>query len=171
MPTVLTRPSPPAPTASPVVTSAGRAARTHELTLANRLRPLLLHLARHLRRTLDGTTVTGGQIEILALLDRGHGVGINEMAAREGISAPSMSNAVDKLEAAGLATRTRGAVADRRRVEVTLTESGSRLLRSVRSNRTAWLAERLRRLTPEQRAALEAAVEPLAALVEDDRQR
>jgi len=40
-----------------------------------------------------------------------------------------------------------------------------RELRRVRSRRTAWLATRLRGLTPEQLAAIEAAIEPLSELL------
>jgi DNA-binding MarR family transcriptional regulator len=143
-----------------------RATTADDLALANQLRPLLLHLARHLRRLVEGTALTGGQVEILSLIIRKPGVGINELAIREGISAPSMSNAVDKLEAAGLVARARGITGDRRRVDITVTPEGTRLLRAARNSRTAWLAEQLQRLTPDQLAALEAAVDPLTALVE-----
>jgi hypothetical protein len=43
-----------------------------------------------------------------------------------------------------------------------------RALRSARSRRTAWLASRLKRLTDEQRAAVAAAVEPLALLLAEE---
>jgi DNA-binding MarR family transcriptional regulator len=148
-----------------------RAPTAEDLALANRLRPLLLHLARHLRRVLEGTSITGGQVEILALISRKPGAGINELANQEGISAPSMSNAVDKLETAGLVTRARGITGDRRRVDIAVTPEGARVLRAARSSRTAWLAEQLGRLSPEQTAALEAAIDPLAALVEGDAPR
>jgi DNA-binding MarR family transcriptional regulator len=115
---------------------------------------------------VEGTALTGGQLEILALISRKPGAGINELAGGEGISAPAMSNAVDKLEAAGLVVRARGSAGDRRRVDIAVTPEGARVLRSARSSRTAWLAEQLRVLTPEQLAALEAALEPLTALVE-----
>jgi len=42
------------------------------------------------------------------------------------------------------------------------------VLRSVKSKRTAWLAARLRRLEPEQLEAVDAAIEPLALLLELD---
>jgi DNA-binding MarR family transcriptional regulator len=143
-----------------------KATTAEDLALANELRPLLLHLARHLRRLVEGTALTGGQVEILSQISRRPGVGINELASREGISAPSMSNAVDKLEAAGLVARARGIAGDRRRVDIVVTPEGARLLRAARNSRTAWLAEQLQRLTPDQLAALEAAVDPLTALVE-----
>jgi len=41
------------------------------------------------------------------------------------------------------------------------------VLRSVRSRRTAWLAARLQQLSPEELAAVDAAVEPLLALLEE----
>jgi hypothetical protein len=53
-------------------------------------------------------------------------------------------------------------------VGLELTPKAERVLRLVRSRRTAWLAARLRRLEPEQLGAIEAAVEPLAALLGDD---
>ena len=55
---------------------------------------------------------------------------------------------------------------DRRRVGLHVTTGGHRVLRSVKSKRTAWLAERLRGLDPEQVEAIDAAIEPLAALLE-----
>jgi DNA-binding MarR family transcriptional regulator len=136
------------------------------LAVANRLRPVLLHLSRHLRREIHETRASAGQISILAAAFRQPGIGINELAALEGISPPSMSNAVDKLEASGLIVRTRETAGDRRRVGLAVTGEGSRVLKSVRSRRTAWLAERLARLTPEQMTVLDAAIGPLAALVE-----
>lgn len=139
------------------------------LALANHLRPLVLHLARHLRRELRGIPITAGQAEILGLISRQPGVGVNELAALEGISAPSMSSAVDKLEAAGLVVRARGTSGDRRRVDVALTSEGSRVLRLARGSRTAWLAEQLKRLSPEQVESLQAAIAPLTELVEGPR--
>ncbi len=134
------------------------------VALANRLRPVLQQLARHLRRKAGSGSVTAGQLEILGLVEQRPGVGINELAGLVGIAAPSMSNAVDKLEAAGLAVRSRAAADDRRRVGVTVSEQGARVLRVARTSRNAWLAERLRRLTPEQRGAVEAALDALETI-------
>ena len=76
-----------------------------------------------------------------------------------------MSKYVARLEAAGLVRRTVGE--DRRRVGLELTDEAQRVLRSVRSRRTAWLASRLKRLGDEEIEALEAAIEPLSRLLED----
>jgi len=58
--------------------------------------------------------------------------------------------------------------ADRRRVGLTLTDEGQRVLRRVRSRRTAWLATRLRVLSPDELEAVEAAIEPLSQLLRED---
>jgi DNA-binding MarR family transcriptional regulator len=136
--------------------------------VAENLRPLLLHLNRDLRREALPMGVTVGQIALLAAIREEPGIGVRDLATRERMSAPAMSGYVDRLERAGLVAR--GPVErDRRRVGLHLTDAGRRLLRSTRRMRTAWLAERMRRLTDDQVAALEAALEPLAMLVRDER--
>ncbi len=140
------------------------------LTVANRLRPVLLHLNRHLRRELAGLGITGGQAALLHAIRTSPGIGVRELAAQEGISAPVLSGYVDRLEKAGLVRRTRSEN-DRRRVGLDVTAEGERVLRAARSRRTAWLAARLQRLTPEELAAVDAALEPLALLLEEEDRR
>jgi DNA-binding MarR family transcriptional regulator len=135
--------------------------------VANDLRPVLLQLNRQLRRELAPLGITGGQAALLHAIRSEPGIGVRELAAREGMAAPTMSAHVDRLEAAGLVTRTRSG-ADRRRVRLELTENGVRVLRAARSRRTAWLASRLKRLAPAELAAVEAALHPLARLLEED---
>jgi len=45
------------------------------------------------------------------------------------------------------------------------------VLRRVRSRRTAWLAQRLRGLSPKELEAVEAAVEPLRRLLPEEARR
>jgi DNA-binding MarR family transcriptional regulator len=136
---------------------------TDPVSVANRLRPVLLKLNRELRREIHSLGVTGGQVSLLALIRREPGIGVRELAARERMSAPGMSKYVTRLEAAGLVAR--ADLPDRRRVGLALTSDGHRVLRSVRSRRTAWLAERLRGLSDEELAAIDAAVAPLTRLI------
>jgi DNA-binding MarR family transcriptional regulator len=138
---------------------------TDPVVLANRLRPVLLHVNRHLRRELHALGVSSGQVSILSALRDRPGIGVADLAAGEGTSVPSMSVHIDRLEAGGLVTRRREDAPDRRRVGLTLTPEGARVLRTVRSRRTAWLAARLEALGAGERAAIAAAIEPLAALV------
>ena len=147
------------------MTSAAGTASTGSLAVANRLRPVLLHINRHLRREAHAEGMSAGLISMLAVIDSHPGIGVAQLAAREAMSSPSVSTQVDRLEAAGCVTRLREAVGDRRRVGLSVTARGSRVLREVRSRRTAWLASKLDALSEAQRQAIAAAVEPLAALV------
>ncbi len=134
------------------------------LVLANQLRPVLLRLSRELRKETESLGVTARQVTLLWLIKTNRGLSLRELAAEERISAPALSGHVDRLERAGLIERVRD-VTDRRRVGLTLTEEGARLLRRVRARRTTWLAARLRELTPDEIAAIEAAIEPLGRLL------
>jgi DNA-binding MarR family transcriptional regulator len=137
------------------------------LELANGLRPVLLQLNRHLRRELAGLGITAGQAALLHVIRSRPGIGVRALADHEGVSAPAMSGYIDRLEGAGLVARVRSD-ADRRRVGLRVTGEGVRVLRSARSRRTAWLAQRLRRLTDAERAAVQAALEPLALLLAEE---
>jgi DNA-binding MarR family transcriptional regulator len=136
------------------------------LTVANDLRPTLLRLARELRREIHSLGVSGGQVSLLAQIKHHPGITASALAERERISPPAMSVHIGRLEKSGLIARTRGD--DRRRMGLTVTAEGDRVLRSVRKRRTAWLAARLNHLTEGERRAIEAAVEPLTKLLEVD---
>ena len=136
--------------------------------LANRLRPVLLKLNRELRREVHSLGVTGGQVALLVQVKYSPGIGVRELAARERMSVPGMSKFVARLEEAGLIER-QEVGGDRRRVGLHVTPAGHRVLRSVKSKRTAWLAARLRSLDDDQLEALEGAVEPLTLLIEAER--
>jgi DNA-binding MarR family transcriptional regulator len=137
------------------------------IDVANRLRPVLLQLSRHLRRELAPLGITAGQAALLHAVRSNPGIGVRDLARREGVSAAAMSTALTRLETASLLTRSRTGD-DRRRVGLELTESGHRVLRSARSRRTAWLAARLKHLTPEQLAAVDGAIGPMIALLEGE---
>jgi DNA-binding MarR family transcriptional regulator len=132
--------------------------------LANRLRPVLLHLNRQLRREVHSLGVTGGQVALLVQIKFHPGIGIRELAALERISVPGMSKFTSRLEEAGLVQRA-PVEGDQRRVGLTLTPAGHRVLRSVKSKRTAWLASRLRDLDPDELEAIDAAIDPLTHLL------
>ena len=141
-------------------------ARAEAVDVANRIRPALLKLARELRRESHALGVTGGQVTLLIQIHKHRGIGVRDLAALERMSPAAMSGYVDRLEKAGLIRRTPDAI-DRRRHGLSLTDEGERVLRSVKSRRTAWLAARLEQLTPEELDALDTAVEPLLRLLED----
>jgi DNA-binding MarR family transcriptional regulator len=133
--------------------------------IANQLRPVLLKLNRELRREVHSLGVTGGQVALLVQIKYHPGIGIRELARLERVSVPGMSKFVARLQEAGLVARAPVA-GDQRRVGLSLTADGQKVLRSVKSKRTAWLSARLRQLEPEQLEAIDAAIEPLAHLLE-----
>ena len=139
--------------------------KTNTLTVADRLRPVLLQINRELKRETRAGGFSPEQVALLVAIKYSPGIGVRELAAQERISAPAMSKHVDRLERAGLVART-PSEHDRRRVGLTLTDEGRRVLRRVRSRRTAWLVSRLDALRPEELAAIEAAIAPLSTLPE-----
>ena len=135
--------------------------------VASELRPVLLRLARELRKETEQLGITSRQATLLWLVKRSPGLSLAELAAEEGISPPAMSGHVDRLERAGLLERVRSSD-DRRRVGLRLTGEGERLMRRVRARRTTWLADRLRTLEPEALESIERALPALLRLVGDD---
>src|SRR2546425_960365 len=136
------------------------------VSVANRLRPVLLRLNRELRREIHSLGVTGGQVSLLVQIQRSPGVGVRELATRERMSVPGMSKYVARLESAGLIRKKE--LADKRRVGIELTDEGDRVLTSVKRRRTAWLADHLRNLDPHELDAIDAAVEPLLQLLDEE---
>jgi DNA-binding MarR family transcriptional regulator len=125
---------------------------------------VLLRLGRELRREVHSLGVTGGQVTLLVQIKVSPGITASELAERERVSAPGMSGHITRLESAGLIERTRAT--DRRRIGLTLTEAGEQVLADVKRRRTAWLAERLENLTPDERESIEAALPALEKLLE-----
>jgi DNA-binding MarR family transcriptional regulator len=140
------------------------AASLDTTAVANRLRPVLLKLNRELRREIHSLGVTGGQVSLLVQIKYRPGIGMRELAALERMSVPGMSKFVARLEDTGLVQRA-PVEGDQRRVGLSLTPAGHKVLRSVRSKRTAWLSARLGQLEPEEIEAIDAAVEPLSRLL------
>lgn len=133
--------------------------------VAAELRPVLLRLARELRKETEQLGITARQATLLWLVKRSPGMSLAELASEEGISAPALSGHVDRLERAGLLERVRSSD-DRRRVGLRLTAEGERLMRRIRARRTTWLADRLKSLDSSELEAVGAALPALMSLVE-----
>lgn len=130
--------------------------------LAVSLRFSIARLARRLRqqdRTGMGPTLTA----TLATVNREGSPTHGEIAAHEGLSAPTITAVVDKLVALGLVTRATDE-RDRRVVRVQITEAGVDQLDAVRARRTEWIDAQLRSLSARDRARLAAAAPVLAKL-------
>ncbi len=127
-------------------------------------------MGRELRRETRALGASPEQVALLVSIKYAPGIGIRELAARERVSPPAMTKHVDRLERDGLVERTQSED-DRRRVGIKLTDEGQRLLRRVRSRRTAWLAQRLAKLDAAELSAIEAAIGPLSRLLREDEGR
>jgi DNA-binding MarR family transcriptional regulator len=134
-----------------------------DVALASELRTSVMRLARRLRRMRADTTLSLGQLAALGTIDRHGAMTPGELAAHERVQPPSMTRIVKALEEAGYVTRTPHPT-DGRQVVVTLTPAGVTMLKEDRRQREAWLAQRLRDLTPEERELLHRAAEVIDRL-------
>lgn len=133
---------------------------------AEKLRIAILRLNRQLRHGAKPDAPVGPlQATILALVKLEPGLGVTELAAREGMTVPSMSLHVKRLEAAGYLKRS-AAKEDRRRAGLHLTEEGRTLIEALKRQRTGWLAQRLEALSPAQRRKIADALDALSELAE-----
>ena len=133
------------------------------LALATELRVAMSRLGRQTR--VSSTGLTPSQLSALTSLDESGPSRLNELAAREGVAAPTMSRGVDILEQAQLVRRRRDPD-DARSSFIELTDRGRALLTTAIDQRTTLLARRLAELDPAQLGALKAALPALRQLVE-----
>jgi len=137
------------------------------LPLTDALRPALMRVTRALRREAQRAGVSMLDAQLLGAVKKHPGIGVSDLAEREQMTPASMSGHVKRLEAAGWIARAAANAEDRRRVGLTLTAKGGKALDAIRRRRNDWLAAGLARLSAEERAALAAAIGPLARLAED----
>jgi DNA-binding MarR family transcriptional regulator len=129
-----------------------------ESGLACQMRISLLGLSRRLRNERHPENhICVGAISVLGTLRRNGECTIGQLAAHERVQPPSMTRTVNCLEEQGYVVR-RPSEHDGRQVLVDLSEKGSAVLAADRRRRDAWLAQRLRDLTPEERDVLRKAV-------------
>ncbi|GAA2285668.1 MarR family transcriptional regulator [Nonomuraea roseoviolacea subsp. roseoviolacea] len=131
--------------------------------LASALRVSLARLTRRLRRQAAAHTLTPTQFATLAAVERHSGITPGELAELEKVQPPSMTRVIAALEERGLVSRTPHPT-DRRQVTVTVTEPAQKLLKEERRRKEAWLTQRLKELTPEERSILRQAAPILEKL-------
>jgi len=147
--------------ANDMAVDAPRAARTGT-GLASALAVAVNRLSRRLRQERD-SDLTATQLSALGTL-RGHGpLTAGALAMHERVQPPSMTRTVNCLVEAGTVRREPHPT-DGRQVVLHLSEQGAALLAAERRRRDAWLAQRLRALTPEQRDLLRRAAPVLEEL-------
>jgi DNA-binding MarR family transcriptional regulator len=158
--------------AAPTTPATGRSRRAPSTKvapgksgLADDLLVAVTRLSRRLRRIADDG-ISPTQRSILTTLERHGPLTHGDLATAERVRPPTITAAVDRLESDGLVTRERD-LHDRRVARVCITTAGHSLLDQARSQRTAYLDQRLRALSADDRAVLAAAAPALARLMEE----
>ena len=137
--------------------TAEKIART-DSGLASLLRISVARLNRRLRseRDPDNELLPVGQLSVLGSLFRNGSLTVGQLAGIERVQPPSMTRTVSCLADGGYIER-RPHETDGRQVVVSLSAKGEETLAADRKRRDAWLAQRLRELTPDERQLLRAA--------------
>ena len=161
---------------SPAAQDTGNGARGEELAGASasaapaidatRLRVAIARLTRRLRRhQLAGLTPT--QLSALATVEKADALRLGDLAAVEGIAPSTLSRLVTALEDAGYVQR-HAVPGDARASTLRITRDGRAVLDRIRQQTTMVLAGMLLDLTPDQRAAVAAALPALEQLAGPD---
>jgi DNA-binding MarR family transcriptional regulator len=134
--------------------------------LASRLRLAITRTARRLRQDA-GPGLSPTQAAALSTIDRVGPLTPSELARIEQVQRPTISRVTARLGQAGLIERMPDEL-DGRGARLRVSPEGRRTLRELRSRKTAYLAERLERLDPEEQAILAQASELLERMLEDE---
>ena len=133
--------------------------------LAHQLRLTVLRLARRVRAERADDAMSDGRLSVLSLLSNEGAQTLGSLAEHERVTPPSMNRTINALVEAGLVTRVADA-SDGRKVVIDLSDAGRTLVRETRRKRDAWFSARLAKLSPEERATLDAAAPILRRLAD-----
>jgi len=133
--------------------------------LAAQLRFAVMRLGRRLRQHAP-EDITPSQLSALSVIVRDGPMTLSRLAEAERVQPPTVTRVVDALQQKGLVTRVPSEL-DRRVAYVEATTEGRGLVEAIRRRRDAYLARRLRTLTPEERLLLGRAAPLLERLIED----
>jgi len=117
-----------------------RAKEPSRLEVADRLHSAAIHLLRHARKQDVLAKVGPARLSALSVLVFGGPMALGQLAAAEQVKAPTMSRIVAGMKRSGLA-RIEADAKDARRIRVTATAKGERLLQQARERRVQLLAE------------------------------
>ncbi|KRD43092.1 MarR family transcriptional regulator [Cellulomonas sp. Root930] len=128
--------------------------------LAGELRIAVGRASRRIRAERGEAGLTDPQFTVLAWLTKDGPLTPGQLAERERIQPPSMTRTVNGLVELGLVAKSEHPT-DGRQVVVTLTDAGVAEVNETRRRRDAWLAERLSKMTRDERTLLADAAELL----------
>jgi DNA-binding MarR family transcriptional regulator len=112
--------------------------------------------------------LSASQFHLLEPLAKSAGpLPMTALAEGAGVAPPTASRMLDGLVARGVVERTRPAQGDRRRVEITLTAEGRKLVAAKRARIAAAREQVFERLSPGERRAAARLLNSLAAAIDD----
>jgi DNA-binding MarR family transcriptional regulator len=136
-----------------------------EVSSAARLRLVLTRVIRALRRH-GNSSLTASQVSALSTLEEFGAMRISGIAANESLGAPAATRVVASLEELGLVMRMNDPD-DKRASLIDLTELGRSTLGELWRLRTLDISTMLERLSPQERAAIDAALPALEKIARD----
>jgi DNA-binding MarR family transcriptional regulator len=127
---------------------------------ADRLHSVAIHLLRRVRKQDTASGEGPARLSALSVLVFGGPMTLGELAAAEQVKPPTMTRIVTGLEAGGLTQRIADSK-DGRRVSVSATAKGVRLLQAARQRRIEALAGQLKLLSDKELRLLQDAADLL----------
>jgi DNA-binding MarR family transcriptional regulator len=121
--------------------------------LGRQLRSAVGRLYRRFRSERPEGGLGDAALAVLTHLHKHGPQTLTDLSAHDRVSPASMSQTVNRLTSAGYAVRIRDE-GDRRKVRFNATAAGDELARATMTQRNAWLDERLRALSAEDRAVI-----------------
>jgi len=144
---------------------AGAAAGAGEADLGGQLRSAVGRLYRRFRSERSEGSLGDAALAVLTRLHKHGPQTLTELSEHDRVSPASMSQIVNRLTSAGYAVRARDP-GDGRKVLFSATAEGNELARAARAQRNAWLDERLRALSAEDRAVIARAAALLSSIAD-----
>jgi DNA-binding MarR family transcriptional regulator len=129
--------------------------------------PAVMRVIRREMRSQRTAELSVPQFRTLAFLDRHGNVSLTDVAEHLGLTAPSASKLVDGLVNRNMIRRESSTV-DRRRIDLTITPPGKKLLQGARAHTHSRMMEKLSPLSPEQLAVVAEAMRLLHSIYADD---
>jgi DNA-binding MarR family transcriptional regulator len=133
--------------------------------LASLLRPSLVRLTRIIRNQRVELALTLTQLSALSTLERSGPMSAGELATCERVQPPSMTKVLASLEELKYVRR-EGHPTDRRQAIIVLTDAGHELMDSERKSRDEWMAQRLAKLSADERDLVRQVIPVLDKLAE-----
>lgn len=137
-----------------------------EERLAAELRLAVMRLARRLRQQAPAD-VTPSMLSALTVVERLGPITLGDLAGFERVRPPTMTRIVTRLEEDGLVCREPDG-SDRRITRLSLADAGRKLIAKNRTRKDAYLADRLRKLSPREHSQLQGGIEVMQRLLDEE---